>query len=484
MQTNILYMKKVTFIIAFVFLATNLQAQDHKWTLRACVDYALENNISVKQSELDLKTSEFNRKDAIGNFLPSLNASANHSWNIGLNQNIVTGIYENLTTQYSSFGANASLDIYRGLRNLNQLHRSKLEVLASQYKLDDMKDNISLMVANSFLQILFNKEQYKVLLAQYEISKEELNRTQELVNAGSLPKGDLLEIQATLASQEQQLVDAQNAILISKIQLAQMLLIKDYKNFDIVDTEYNIPETFILSESPEGIVSKAKETRYDIKIAENNEKMAEYDLKVARGALQPTLSASLGYSTRASYSDRIIDTELDVDNPTRQIGVVESTGEAVVTENRRPIISGPDALFNQLSLNDGYNFGISLSIPIFNGFALRNNVKRSKVNVERSKYQLEQAHLDLETNVYQAYNDAKGALKAYEAAQKTLAAREEAFNYSKERYNVGLLNAFDYNQSKSRFEQAESDVIRTKYDYIFKLKVLEFYFGIPITDIN
>lgn len=442
-------MKKVIFIL-LVLSTIKIQAQDHKWTLRACVDYAIENNISIKQSELDLKTSEFNKKDAIGNFLPSLNGSVNHSWSIGLGQDPVTFNAVNSTTKNLSGGISSSLDIYKGLQNINQLQRSKLQLLASQYQLDDMKDNISLSVANSFLQILFNKEQYKVLLTQHEISQEELSRTEELVNAGSLPKGDLLEIQATLASQEQQLVNAQNAIFLSKIQLAQILLIKDYKNFDIVDTEYDVPNTFILNESPEAIINKAKETRYNIKIAENNTKIANYNLKIARGALQPSISGSYNFGTNY-FTSQLFDT--------------------------------PD-FETQISDNKSHNFSLRLNIPIFNGFSSRNNVKRSQVDFDRSKYQLEQANLDLETNVYQAYNDAKGALKAYEAAQKTLNARQEAYNYSKERYNVGLLNAFDYNQSQSRFEQAQSDVVRTKYDYIFKLKVLEFYFGVPITDIN
>ena len=442
-------MKKVIFII-LVLLTIKIQAQDHKWTLRACVDYAIENNISIKQSELDLETSEYNKKDAIGNFLPSLNASANHSWSIGLAQDPIEFNAVNSTTKTLSGGISSSLDIYKGLQNINQLQRSKLQVLAAQYQLDDMKDNISLYVANAFLQIIFNKEQYKVLFTQHEISKGELDRTNELVNAGSLPKGDLLEIQATLASQEQQLVDAQNAILISKIQLAQLLLIKDYANFDIVDSDYDVPNTFILSESPEVIINKAKETRYNIKIAENNTKIANYNLKIAKGALQPSLSGSYNFGSNY-FTSQLFDT--------------------------------PD-FETQISDNKSHNFSIRLNIPIFNGFSGRNNVKRNQVALDRSKYELEQANLDLETKVYQAYNDARGALKAYEAAQKTLSAREEAFNYSKERYNVGLLNAFDYNQSQSRFEQAQSDVVRTKYDYIFKLKVLEFYFGIPITDIN
>jgi len=442
-------MKKSIFIL-FVLIGMASQAQVKKWTLRECVDYALENNISIKQSELDVKTSEINKKDAFGNFLPSLNASVSHSWSIGLGQDPVTFDAVNSTTRNLSGGISSGIDIYAGLRNINQLHRSNLGILASQYQLDKMKDDISLFVANSFLQILFNKEQLKVLQAQHEVSKQELNRTNELVDAGVLPRGDLLEIQATIATQEQQIVNAENAILISKIQLAQILLIEDYKNFDTADVDYEVPPTNILNESPEAIVEKAKETRYDIKIAETNSKMAEYDLKIAKGAMQPTLRGSYSFSSNY-FTSGLFDT--------------------------------PD-FESQISDNKNHNFGLQLSIPIFNGFAAKNNVSRSKVNFERSKNLLEQANLDMETTVYQAYNDTKGALKAYEAALKTLAARQEAYNYSKERYNVGLLNAFDFSQSQNRFEAAQSEVIRTKYDYIFKLKVLEFYFGIPITELN
>src|SRR5690606_21754710 len=199
----------------------------------------------------------------------------------------------------------------------------------------------------------------------------------------------------------------------------------------------------------------------EIKIADANSKLAEYDLKIAKGALHPTLSGFYSYSTRASYTDRIVGAELDPNSPTNQIGVVESTGEAVVAPNFRGIIGNAAPLFDQFSLNDGHNFGLQVSIPILNGFSASNNVGRNRVNLERAKFQLEQANLDLETNVYQAFNDAQGAMKAYEAAQKTLTARQEAYNYSQERYNVGLLNAFDFSQSQNQLEAAQSEVIRT-----------------------
>lgn len=439
-------------IIFFILIGTIAQTQEKKWSLRECVDYALENNITVRQSQLDLQQSEINKKDAVGNFLPSLNARTSHSWNIGLAEtSSPTGpITVTSTSKNLSGGISSSLNIYDGLRNINELHKSNLEILAGQYKLDKMKDDISLYVANSFLQILFDKEQLKVLQSQQDISNQELSRTKELVDAGVLPKGDLLEIQATIASQEQQIVNAENAVLIAKIQLAQLLLIPDYETFDIVDVDYQVPPSEVLNQSPGAIVAKAKETRYEIKIAESNAKIADYDLKIAKGALQPTLGGSYSFSSYYFTS-----------------GLFDS----------------PD-FETQLTDNKSHNFVLQLNIPIFNGFSSSNNVKRNKLNLERAKIELEQANLDMETAVYQAYNDTKGALKAYEAAQKTLAAREEAFNYSRERYNVGLLNAFDFNQSKNRFEAAQSEVIRTKYDFIFKLKVLEFYFGIPLTDIN
>ena len=442
-------MKKLIFIV-FAFLSITTQAQDKKWTLQECVNYALDNNISVKQSELDLQNADLNKKDAFGNFLPTLNASTTHSWNIGLNQDPVTFDAVNSTTRNLSGGVSSGVNIYNGLRNLNQLRRSNLEILAGQYQLDNIKDNMSLNVANAFLQILFNKEQLKVLQAQQEITQQELQRTNDLVEAGALPRGDLLEIQATIATQEQQVVVAENAISLSKISLAQLLLLEDYETFDIVDNDYEVPPTTILNESPKTIIAKAKEARYDIKIAENNSEIAAYNLKIAKGALQPTLRGSYSFGTNY-FKSQLFDTPEFTD---------------------------------QVSDNKSHGFSLSLSIPVFNGFSVRNNVKRSEINVLSTQYQLKQANLDLETNVYQAYNDAKGALKAYEAALKTEAARREAFNYSQERYNVGMLNAFDFSQSKNRLENAESEVVRTKYDYIFKLKVLEFYFGIPITALN
>ncbi len=445
---------KKAFLIFLIFGALTLQAQEKKWTLIECVEYALENNISIEQSELDLELADIAKSQAVANFFPNLNANSSFNINTGANINPATNQFENEVFRSASGGVSSGVNIFAGFQNWKNLQRAKLNEVASQYQLDKMKDDISLFVANSFLQILFNKEQLKVLKAQNKVTQENLENTQELVDNGVLPQGDLLEIKATDATQKQQIIQAENALFISKLGLAQTLQLRDYENFEIADDEYEIFSETILNNSASQIAGKAREELNDVKIAESNLKLAEKDLQLARANYYPTLSGFVSYNARWSSSQI---------NP--------FTGEQIT-------------FADQLYLFDGTAVGLRLNVPIFSNFQTRNNVKRSKVGVARAKLQLQQAELDLESNVYQAYNDAKNAKKAFEAAVQTEDARRLAFEYAKERYDVGLSNAFDYNQSRTQYENAQSDVIRTKYDYIFRLKVLEFYFGVPITGLN
>lgn len=468
---------KIKFFVCALLVSTSVLAQDKVWTLQECVEYALDNNISVQLSNLDIAQAELDIKDSKGRFFPTLNGNANHSWNIGLNQNVTTGVLENLTTQASSFGISSNVNLFNGFQNINRLRRANMALLLRKYQFENTKDNTALSVANSYLQVLFNKEQLKVLINQNELSKEQLKRTEDLVDNGVLPRGDLLEILATIASQEQQIINAENQINLSKISLAQLLLIKDYATFDIADVTYDVPLQTLLDSNPKDIAEASKEARYELKIAKVNDELAEQDIKISRGAMYPTLSGFYSYSTRAAYNDVVRGSVLDLANPTQQIGTVESTGEAVVSPNFNRVVGKASPLFDQLSQNDGHSFGLQLSVPIFNGFSVKNNIERTKVNAERTKHQIEQANLNIESNVYRAFNDAKAAQKSYEATQKTVEARKQAYDFSRERYNIGSLNAFDLNQSQNAYEASQSDLIRAKYDYLFKLKILEFYYG-------
>lgn len=478
-------MKKILPILFFLSLLSGTSvAQSKKWTLEECVDYAMKNNISIKQTELELRTSDIDKKAALGSFLPTLNANASHSWNVGLNQNITTGLLENQTTQFTSAGINSSVDIYNGLQNQNRLRRANLSKVAAQYQLDKMKDDVSLNIANAYLQILFNKETIKVQKEQLSNNEKQETRTTELVNAGMVARGDLLDIKATVAGDKQRLVAAENALFLSKLSLVQLLQLDDYKDFDIAEDNVAVPLSTVMAEKPEDIIEKAKQSRVELKIATTNLELAEKDITIAKGALQPSIAGFYNFSTRASYSDRVVGFDINTANPTSVIGQVEGTGQNVLQPNFSPVLGNPDSLFNQFSDNKGHNFGMQLTVPIFNGFSAKNNIERSKVALERTKIAKQQAEVDLERNVYNAITDAKGALNSYESAQVALEARAEAFNYAKEKYAVGMMNSFDFNQAQTLYLNAQSEVLRTKYDYIFKLKLVEFYFGIPMKQNN
>jgi len=464
----------------FFFLAVFASAQSKKWTLEECVNYALKNNISIKQSEIDTLSAEVERKAALGNFLPNLNANYGHSWNVGLNQNITTGLLQNQTTQFSSVGLSSNVAIYNGLQNQNKMRRAKLSMLASQYQLSKMKDDISLNVANAFLTILFNKENLKVQNEQLINDEKQLKRADELVKVGSVPRGDLLDMKATVASDKQKVVVAENNLLLSKLSLAQLLQLDDFQSFDIADDNYTPEQSNVMAQSPEVIIEKAKAERAELKIAKANLEIAEKDLKIAKGAYQPSLVGFYAFDTRVSYAETVVGVTPNLEDPTRVIGFVEGTNLNVLQPNFIPVKGSAPPIVDQLSDNKGHNFGVQLSVPVFNGFSARNNVERSKLTLERSKIAYSEQELALERNVYTAFTDAKGALNTYESAVSSLESRQEAFNYAKEKYNVGMMNAFDYNQSQTLLTTAQSEVIRAKYDYIFKQKVVEFYFGIPI----
>ncbi|CEN35513.1 TolC family protein [Capnocytophaga cynodegmi] len=431
-------MKNLLFI--FLLISSFSIHSQKLWTLEDCIEYALQNNISIKQSEIDLKTTDIDKLQARGAFFPSFNGNVTYNLNEGKNINPVTNQYENAFFQSASGGVNIDVTVFAGLQNWRRLKLAELNKIASQYKLDKMKDDIILMIINAYLEILSNKEQIKKLNIQLEVSKENLKKTQDLIEAGSLPKGDLYEAESQFFSQEQQIIATENALFISKMGLAQLLLLKNYQDFQIADTSLEIPITDILSKTPTEILERAKEVTQDVKIAQANVDLAESNLKLARSAYSPRLSAQWGYNSRWSKNY-------------------------------------PENFWRQIDQNKGMYAGLSLTIPVFNGFSTVGNIKRQEINLLRSQWNKQQAELTIEKNVYQAYTDASNAKKLFEATEKTLQAKKQSYVYANERHAVGLMNTFDFNQAKYQYENAENESIRAKYQYIFKIKVLQYYFN-------
>lgn len=436
MREKLIVMRKVLLILLFPLVGYSQTI----WTLERCLEYALENNISIKQSEIDVQISDIDKLQAKGGFIPSLNGNMTYNLNEGSNINPVTNQFENTFFQSASGGLSMDLPLFAGLQNWRRLKQAELSKMAAQYNLDKMKDDISLMIINAYLEIISNKEQIKLLSIQLEASKESLQRTRDLIEAGSLPKGDIYEAESQILTQEQRIITTENALFISKMGLAQLLLLKNYQDFDVADTAFDVPITDILSKTPAEIFEKAKNVIQDVKIAEANVDLAENNLSLTKSAYAPRLSAQWGYNSRWSKN---------------------------YTES----------FWSQLDNNKGMYAGLGLSVPILNGFSTMSNVKRQKLNLLKSQWNREQAVLTLERTVYQAYTDTANAKKLFEASEKTAQAKQQSYAYAKERHDVGLMNTFDFNQAKYQYETAENEHIKAKYQYIFKIKVLQYYFG-------
>ncbi|TDS63579.1 outer membrane protein [Myroides indicus] len=473
---------KIMYFLSICFaFGLSTFAQNKKWSLDECINYAIEHNVQIKQYELEAQSAEINKQQNIGNFFPTINAEANHSWTISDQMNVTsltTSVADSKTFQASNFGISIGVDIYGGMQNQNKLVKSRLALVAARYQVQKMKEDVALNVVNSYLQVLFNKELIKTNKVQLEFDQNQEVKTQELVNAGVVPAGDLLDVQATVAAANQRLIASQNEWVMAKLNLAQLLQIDDYENFDISDSDYEIKDELISSYTANEIKERAFESLTDIKTAEINVETAEKDVRIAQGAYHPKLRGFYNFGTNIYYQDRIVGQEIL--SSTSPIGYVEGTNQTVMQQNRMTVFGGPESFFTQFDNNKSSTFGLSLSIPIFNGMQVRNSVKLSKLALEQIQNEKEVAVLKLEQLVFKAYTDTESALKTFEASELTLNARERSLEYARERYAVGLINIFELNQNQNMYVAAQSDFLKSKYDYIFKTKILEYYFGIPL----
>lgn len=451
---------KIVTILAVVFFMT-LQAQDKKWSLQECVDYALENNISIKQQELNSELVAENVLTARGNYYPSLFGSATQNWNFGsyIGQ---TGLRISRDTRGNSFGLNSGVNLYNGNRNKNILAQAKKDLESAGYDLEENKNTIMLFIVNSYLNVLLNKESLKIAQDQIVISENQVVLAKGLVESGSKAKAVLLEAEATLATNNQQLTSVQNTLDLSLLSLAQLLQIS-HKGFDIEDVLLNMTSEALQYKNTDDIFEKAVSILPEIKSAELALESSELDVKIAKGAYQPTLSFGAGLGTSYQHSRGQADERpiIDPDDPTNIILIPNGFGE-------------------QLKNNLGYNLGFNLSIPIFNRFQTKSNVNRAIINQKRTELQLLDRELKLRESIEKAYADAKAALDQFTSSEISLKAQEELFKNAQESYNSGVMTSFDFDQVRNRLVNAQSTMINAKYNFVFRTKLLEYYYGIPI----
>ena len=439
-------MKKL-YIIILLFI-TSLATAQTKWTLQQSLDYAHKHNLQLKQSRLDIEQAKINKTTAIGNFMPNINANASASWNNGLTQNFTTGILENQTTFGGSGSVSGNLNLFNGFKNHYNYKKSLFDILSAQYQYADLQNNIDMQIASAYIQILLNKENFEAAKAQLENSIKQKERTQEMIKAGVLPKGDIADAEAQITNDHLQVIQAENAYEIAKLDLAQLLELTDFQEFDVDESleGLNIDKT-LLQTGAEQLFEQALKNNQKLKQTETQEKIAEYQIKLAKSTYLPTLGAFANINTR--YSDR------------------DHIGFGGVT-------TPADPFWNQIKDNKGITYGLNLRIPIFNGFAVRNQVNSAKLAHEKVKIAVTNTEKKLRSDIYKMQKDLQAAFQSMKAAEANLKAQRKAYDYANEKFKVGLMSIFDLNNIKTKYRRAEAQFINAKYEYFLKSKVLEF----------
>jgi outer membrane protein len=436
------------FASALLLFSGSILAQK-VWTLEECIQHALANNIRIKQSKLDVKTGEINMLESKLDMLPSVNAAASHSYGWGRSIDLATYQYVDQQTQQSYFNLSSDVTLFNGFQKLNSMKKSRADYLAAKYNSDKISNDIAIAVAGYYLQILFSQELVANADRQLEVTQQQVDRTRKLVDAGTLAKGSLLEIQAQLANEEVSVVQAKNQLNLAYLDLLQLLELSSDNEISIQVPDLRLPDAPSLLPI-QSIYNTALGIMPEIKSAEYYSISSTKALAIARGSRSPNLGLQGAFGT--NYSDQII----------TQQGEVKSFDD-------------------QLKDNRNTTLSIRLNIPIFNGYQISSYINRSKLNLMNANYNLDLARNTLRKNIESAYSDAVAAYASFTARQKSLSSLREAFKYTEEKFNVGMVNAIDYNVAKNQLSRAESDLLSGKYDYIFKLKILDFYLGRTIT---
>jgi outer membrane protein len=457
-------MKKILILIFACLLFTQgiIFSQQKVWSLQECITYAIENNIQIKQQFIQTELQKNSVDLAKLNLLPAINGSLAHNYSFGRALDQTTYQYTNhQNTQSNNIYLSGSLNLFNGLQNYNSIKKSQYDLLAGQQDLQNIKDNIALTVALDYLQILLNKELVAATNNQLQITTQQIEKTRKLVDAGSAPRGNLLQIESQAATEEVQLINMQNQLELSYLNITQLLELQTPVGFEVVVPQMSVDTNSVISGNIDEIYSVAKGARPEIKGSEMRLASSEYSLKIARGERSPQITMSNSFSTGSSSTRQKV---LGYDST--QFPIIPILGKYPISQQ----------------INDNVNWGVgfTMNIPILNGWKVNKSIANSKLNIENSKYALEASKKQLYKTIQQAFTDAVAALKKYNASVKAVAYNEESFRYTEQKFNVGMVTPVDYNVAKTQLLNAQSDLSQAKYDYIFKTKVLDFYKGLPL----
>ncbi|WP_288241281.1 TolC family protein [uncultured Bacteroides sp.] len=441
-------MKNKLIIACLVLGGLSAQAQEG-WTLRQCIDYAIEHNIDIRRTANAAEQSEVSVNTAKWARLPNLNGSAGQSWNWGRTQtaikNEATGdystVYVNTNSNSTNMSVSTSIPIFTGLEIPNQYALAKLNLKAAMADLEKAKEDISINIASAYLQVLFNKELHQVSLGQVELSKEQLARISRLAELGKASPAEVAEAKARVAQDEMNAVQADNNYQLALLDLSQLIELETPEGFTLsapVVTLDLLPLT-----PPDEVYQTALTTKAAVQAAQYRLEGSKHSIRIAQSAFYPQLN--LNGSLGTNYYSTI------------------------------------DRNFSQ-QLQDNFSkyVGLSLSVPIFNRFSTRNRVRTARLQQENYALQLDNTKKTLYKEIQQAWYTALASESKYTSSSTAADASEESFRLMSEKYDNGKATAVEYNEAKQNLMKAQSDELQAKYEYLFRTKILDFYKGVPI----
>lgn len=478
-----IWKRKLYYSLAGLFMLISSYGQE-KWTLEKCINYAWQNNLTVRGSELTQLSNEIALKESKFAMLPNLSANGRLGKSFGRTIDPVTNSF--ISTDFLSSGISASSSVLLSNGGIvrNRIKQNELNLDASEYDLQKTKNDIGVAVATNFLTVLLNQEQLNNARFQLESIKSQLERTVKLVEAGSLPLTNQLDLESQVATTEVSVITAENNLRLALLNLKQSMQMPADESLEIEAPEVSVEGMSLATENPSQIYQVALNAQPEIKSAELGIQSGDIGVKIAKGSFYPTLSLSASIST--NYSDRAREflRSDPVTVPSREIGFVQGTNESVFstpTEQMVPVYSDNYSLGSQFADNRGESVSVNLSVPIFSRYSNSAGLQRAKIAKQRAEINAQNVKNQLRQNIETAYNSAIGALNTYNATLKRVAALEESFRATEQRYNVGDVNFVDYQVANNNLFAARADLIRNKYEYIFRTKILDFYLGNPIT---
>lgn len=473
-------MRKFAIIIPLFLCAFLSSFSQNAWSLERCIQYAVENNIQVKNQELNVQINNNQLQQSKLGILPGINMGASENLRFGRSVDPYTNEFSTDNFSSANFQVSSSVTLFSGLRQYNSVKKAEIDQQAGYALLDQTKNNIMLAVASAYLNVLYAMDLVDLAIQQRDITTLQLDQTNILVEAGSLPLQNKYELEAQLANEELNIVNYENQLNLALLNLAQLIEITDYISFSIIRPDLNNIVTNSVLMTVEQIYEQALENMPQIEYTGLNFLSAEKNLAIARGAYLPNLSLSASYGSGYSSSSKLID-GINIGTPYLSGFATDNVGNILDVYQYSYDYNYVNKPFDdQLKDNASTALTFSLNIPVFNGLQTRTGVNNSQIYLEQSKLQVEQAKKDLLKDIQQAYADAQSAMKKYYATEKAMISMQLSFDYTQKRYDEGLVNTTDYNIAKNNLAKTQAELIRAKYDFIFKQKILDFYTGLPI----